>query len=56
VLGRCTGGLHGHRQVTDAYLLTSAIRSKMKLLTFDTGVVQLLASAREREAHVEVLG
>ena len=21
VLGRCTGGLHGHRQITDAYLL-----------------------------------
>lgn len=55
VLGHCTGGLHGHRQITDAYLLTAAIRSKLKLLTFDSGVPQLLATEPERQAHVQVL-
>jgi predicted nucleic acid-binding protein len=45
----------GHRQVTDAYLLTAAVRSGMKLLTFDSGLESLLASPAERRAHVEVL-
>jgi len=45
----------GHRQVTDAYLLTAAMRGGMKLLTFDRGVGALLASDAERAAHIEVL-
>ena len=49
------GGLVGHRQVTDAYLLTAAIRAGMKLLTFDSGTGTLLAGAAERSAHIEVL-
>lgn len=56
VLGHCTGGLHGHRQITDAYLLTLAIRNKVRLLTFDRGLAQLLATAPERQAHVLLLG
>jgi hypothetical protein len=55
VLARCTGGVVGHRQVTDAYLLAAAVRGGMKLLTFDSGVGALLASDAERAAHVEVL-
>lgn len=55
VLARCSGGVVGHRQVTDAYLLTAAIRANMKLLTFDRGVYALLASDAERAAHIEVL-
>lgn len=55
VLACCTGGVVGHRQVTDAYLLTAAIRARMKLLTFDTGVGMLLASDTERKAHVLTL-
>jgi toxin-antitoxin system PIN domain toxin len=55
VLACCTGGLVGHRQVTDAYLLTAAMRAKMKLLTFDRGVTALLASDAERAAHITVL-
>jgi uncharacterized protein len=55
VLGCCSGGLFGHRQITDAYLLTQAIRANARLLTLDVGVVQLLATAQERQQHVRVL-
>ena len=55
VLARCSGGVVGHRQVTDAYLLTAAMRAGMKLLTFDSGVGALLASDAERAANIEVL-
>jgi toxin-antitoxin system PIN domain toxin len=55
VQARCSGGVVGHRQVSDAYLLTAAIRAGMKLLTFDRGVGALLASDAERAAHLEVL-
>lgn len=55
VLGRCSGGVVGHRQLTDAYLLTAAIRAGLKLLTFDTGVRQLLATEAERQRHVTCL-
>lgn len=55
VLARCSGGVVGHRQVTDAYLLTAAMRAGMKLLTFDSGVAALLASDAERAVHIELL-
>lgn len=55
VWAACTGGILGHRQITDAWLLTTAIRSGMKLLTFDKGIGQLLANERERSKHVTVL-
>ena len=55
VLGACTGGILGHRQITDAWLLTAAIRSGMKLLTFDTGIAHLLVNAEERVKHLTVL-
>lgn len=55
VLARCSGGVVGHRQVSDAYLLTAAMRAGMKLLTFDSGMRSLLASDEERAAHIEVL-
>jgi uncharacterized protein len=51
----CTGGVVGHRQITDAYLLTAAVRAGMKLLTFDSGLSTLLASDAERSAHIELL-
>jgi len=54
VLGRCTGGVVGHRQITDAYLLTAAARQQMKLLTFDSGVRQLLATEPERQRLIAV--
>lgn len=56
VLACCTGGVVGHRQVTDAYLLTAAIRNRMSLLTLDEGLANLLATSQEREAHIDVLG
>jgi hypothetical protein len=34
-------GLVGHRQVTDAHLLTLAIRRRGRLATFDRGVLEL---------------
>lgn len=37
--------VHGHRQVTDAHLLTIARRSGMPLVTFDSGVLALAAGA-----------
>jgi toxin-antitoxin system PIN domain toxin len=55
VLHACTGGILGHRQITDAWLLTAAIRSGMKLLTFDAGITQLLANAHERTKHLTLL-
>lgn len=54
VLGCCTGGLLGHRQITDAYLLTLAVRHGAKLVTFDGGIRQLLATAEERERHLQM--
>lgn len=54
VLGCCTGGLLGHRQITDAYLLTLAVRHGAKLVTFDGGIGQLLATAAERERHLQM--
>ena len=56
VADQCTGGLVGHRQVTDAYLLALAIKRKCRLVTFDSGLQQLLATARERLAHIELIG
>jgi predicted nucleic acid-binding protein len=55
VWATCTGGILGHRQITDAWLLTAAIRSGMKLLTFDADIERLLANAQERSKHVTVL-
>jgi hypothetical protein len=55
VMACYTGGAVGHRQVTDAYLLTAAIRNGMRLLTLDRGLVNLLASDVERTLHTEVL-
>lgn len=55
VISACTGGVVGHRQITDAYLLTAAVRAGMKLLTFDNGVGMLLASTAERSAHIALL-
>ena len=55
VLSVCTGGILGHRQIADAWLLTAAIRSGMKLLTFDSGITHLLANERERASHLVIL-
>lgn len=55
VLKHCTGGLVGHRQIGDAYLLTAAMRAGIQLLTFDSGVRQLLASDAARDRHVVLL-
>lgn len=52
----CTGGLVGHRQVADAFLLTLAINHKIKFVTLDRRVVQLLATDLERKRHLVILG
>ena len=51
----CSGGVVGHRQVTDAWLLAAAVRAGMKLVTFDSGVAALLNTDTERSAHLVVL-
>lgn len=45
--------LHGHNQITDAYLLGLAIREGLVLTTFDKALLHL---AGEHEKHVLVLG
>lgn len=55
VMGCCTGGILGHRQVTAAWLLALAIRHQVKLLTFDSGITQLLATPQERQQHLSIL-
>lgn len=56
VMAACSGGILAHRQITDAWLLTAAVRAGMKLVTFDTGIAQLLASPRDREKTLSLLG
>ena len=51
----CTGGLLGHRQITDAWLLTTAIRHEARLVTFDRSIAALLATEAERAAHLMIL-
>jgi uncharacterized protein len=51
----CTGGIYGHRQITDAWLVCAAILNECKLVTLDTGVANLLATPAERAKHVHVL-
>ena len=55
VQSTCTGGLFGHRQITDAWLLTTAMRHGARLATFDAGIASLLATPAERSAHVTLL-
>lgn len=45
--------LHGHKQVTDAYLLGMAIHDGMILSTFDRAILHL---AGENKRHIHVLG
>jgi hypothetical protein len=44
--------LHGHKQVTDAYLLGHAVLDGLVVATFDRGIVHL---AGEHSKHVCVL-
>lgn len=47
--------LHGHRQVTDAYLLALARHHGGRLATLDRGLLELLADAAERMRWVELV-
>ena len=51
----CTGRLFGHRQVADAFLLTLAIRHKIRFVSLDGGVAHLLATDLERKRHLVIL-
>ena len=44
--------LHGHNQVTDAYLLGVAVREGLTLATFDTAILHL---AGEHRKHILIL-
>ncbi|PYS53385.1 MAG: VapC toxin family PIN domain ribonuclease [Acidobacteria bacterium] len=48
------GKIIGHRQMTDAYLLSLAIRHKARLVTFDRGLVELATEAKAA-LHVELV-
>lgn len=47
--------LVGHRQVTDAYLLSLARHHKGKLATFDGGVSELIPLIKDRRRYVVVI-
>jgi uncharacterized protein len=47
--------LVGHRQVTDAYLLTLSQHHKGTLATLDGGVPELIADQKDRGRHVFVI-
>ncbi len=51
----CTGGIYGHRQITDAWLVCAAVLNECKLVTLDAGVGNLLATAAERTKSIHVL-
>jgi uncharacterized protein len=51
----CTGGIYGHRQISDAWLVCAAVLNECKLVTLDTGVANLLATPAERAKHIHVL-
>lgn len=51
----CTGGVVGHRQVTDAWLLATAMRNNAKFVTFDKAVRHLLSTESERIKHLVIL-
>lgn len=48
--------LVGHRQLTDAYLLSLAQRHDGKLATLDRGVASLIADREQRTRWVEAIG
>jgi predicted nucleic acid-binding protein len=45
----------GHRQVTDAYLLSLAQHHKGKLATFDGGIAELVPANKERRQYITVI-
>jgi uncharacterized protein len=56
VLKHCSGGVVGHRQITDAWLLAIAHHAGAKLVSFDKRLHTLLASEDERKRDLIVLG
>jgi toxin-antitoxin system PIN domain toxin len=55
VLGAFRARLVGHQQVTDACLLSLAVRHKGKLATFDQGVLALLAPDTSEIQHITII-
>jgi uncharacterized protein len=55
VLKHCTGGVVGHRQITDAWLITLAHHAGAKFVSFDQRLHTLLARATERERDLVIL-
>jgi predicted nucleic acid-binding protein len=45
----------GHRQVTDAYLLSLAQHHKGKLAIFDNRIAELIQGNKERRKHITVI-
>lgn len=55
VLKHCTGGVLGHRQITDAWLITLANKHGARLATFDRRMSTLLATDVERNRDLLLL-
>lgn len=49
------GSLHGHRQITDLYLLLLAIHNDARLVTFDRRIEYLIEPEGRMSAHLEVI-
>ena len=55
VLQHCTGGVVGHRQITDAWLITLANKRGARVATFDRRMSSLLATDGERKRDLLLL-
>ena len=55
LLKHCTGGVVGHRQITDAWLITLANKHGARLATFDRRMSSLLATDAERKRDLLIL-
>ena len=55
VLTHCTGGVVGHGQVTNAWLITVAHAHGAMLVTFDQRISTLLATPKERDRDLLIL-
>lgn len=55
VLNHCTGGVVGHRQIADAWLITLANKHGARLVTFDRRMRSLLATEAERSRDLLLL-
>jgi len=55
-IGPLVSQISGHKQLTDAYLLSLAAHHRARFATFDRRVRQLMVDGSTEQASIEVLG